>query len=192
MEGLGEVLNDPNKMVIFHYICQLLPGETQAEFDRIASAAIAGDPTTVVGSSHAPEGVGDLLYRVQGDRLSKGGEEISTLYVAGFVAGYRSDHVESLPVALAVSPRRRISTSHFSPARRGGATPGVGVAEGGELDVGGAGDFERGEELMLEDTPIRHTSGVGVARGGGGGEGLVLEDTPIRHVRQDESPGEGG
>ena len=37
---LGEVLNEPNKAVLFHYICQLLPHEAQAEFDRIAAASL--------------------------------------------------------------------------------------------------------------------------------------------------------
>lgn len=37
VQGLGTVLNDPNKMVLFHYVCQLLPEEAQAEFDRIAA-----------------------------------------------------------------------------------------------------------------------------------------------------------
>ena len=39
---LGEVLTEPNKAVLFHYICQLLPDEAQAEFDRIAANSLAG------------------------------------------------------------------------------------------------------------------------------------------------------
>ncbi len=42
VEGLGDVLTDSNKMVLFHYICQLLPGEAQNEFDRIAAAKVSG------------------------------------------------------------------------------------------------------------------------------------------------------
>ena len=37
---LGGVLKEPNKAVLFHYICQLLPHEAQAEFDRIAAASL--------------------------------------------------------------------------------------------------------------------------------------------------------
>ena len=36
------MLNEPNKAVLFHYICQLLPHEAQAEFDRIAAASLDG------------------------------------------------------------------------------------------------------------------------------------------------------
>ena len=39
---LGEVLKEPNKAVLFHYICQLLPNEAQAEFDRVAATTLAG------------------------------------------------------------------------------------------------------------------------------------------------------
>ncbi len=39
---MGDVLNDRNKVVLFHYICQLLPGETQNEFDRIAAGMLTG------------------------------------------------------------------------------------------------------------------------------------------------------
>ena len=42
MQGLGKVLDDPNKMVLFHYICQLLPEEAQTEFDRVAAAMLTG------------------------------------------------------------------------------------------------------------------------------------------------------
>lgn len=42
MEGLGDVLNDRNKVILFHYICQLLPGEAQNEFDRIAAGMLTG------------------------------------------------------------------------------------------------------------------------------------------------------
>jgi len=42
VQGLGTVLNDPNKVVLFHYVCQLLPEEAQAEFDRIAAAHLTG------------------------------------------------------------------------------------------------------------------------------------------------------
>ena len=42
VEGLGEVLNDRNKIVLYHYICQLLPEETQNEFDRIAAGLLSG------------------------------------------------------------------------------------------------------------------------------------------------------
>ena len=42
VEGLGEVLNDRNKVVLFHYICQLLPEEAQNEFDRIAATMLSG------------------------------------------------------------------------------------------------------------------------------------------------------
>ena len=42
MEGLGEVLNDRNKIVLYHYICQLLPEEAQNEFDRIAAGLLSG------------------------------------------------------------------------------------------------------------------------------------------------------
>ena len=47
VQGLGSVLNDENKMVLFHYICQLLPEETQVEFDRIAAAMLAGGKCSV-------------------------------------------------------------------------------------------------------------------------------------------------
>ena len=58
-------------------------------------------------------------------------------------------------VALTVSPRRIISTSHFSPVRRsrGEAIPGVGGASSGVGVVGEAP--EEGDELLLRDTPIR-------------------------------------
>ena len=36
------MLNEPNKAVLFHYICQLLPHKAQAEFDRIAAASLDG------------------------------------------------------------------------------------------------------------------------------------------------------
>ena len=39
------MLNEPNKAVLFHYICQLLPHEAQAEFDRIAAASLDGGKT---------------------------------------------------------------------------------------------------------------------------------------------------
>ena len=42
VQGLGAVLNDANKMVLFHHICQLLPEEAQTEFDRIAAGMLAG------------------------------------------------------------------------------------------------------------------------------------------------------
>ena len=42
VQGLGKVLDDPNKMVLFHYICQLLPEEAQTEFDRVAAAMLTG------------------------------------------------------------------------------------------------------------------------------------------------------
>ena len=42
MQGLGTVLDDPNKMVLFHYICQLLPEEAQVEFDRVAATMLTG------------------------------------------------------------------------------------------------------------------------------------------------------
>lgn len=42
VESLRDVLTDSNKMVLFHYICQLLPGEAQNEFDRIAAAMLSG------------------------------------------------------------------------------------------------------------------------------------------------------
>ncbi len=42
VDGLGNVLTDSNKMVLFHYVCQLLPGEAQIEFDRIAAAMLSG------------------------------------------------------------------------------------------------------------------------------------------------------
>ena len=74
VEGLGNVLNDPNKAVLFHYICQLLPGKKQAEFDKLAATTIAEGPPAVVRSSHTLEGMGDTLYRVQGERLSSEGK----------------------------------------------------------------------------------------------------------------------
>ena len=50
VEGLGEVLNDRNKVVLFHYICQLLPEEAQNEFDRIAASMLSGGDHSVFSS----------------------------------------------------------------------------------------------------------------------------------------------
>ena len=40
MEGLCGLLGDPSKMALFHHVCQLLPEETQAEFDRVAATRL--------------------------------------------------------------------------------------------------------------------------------------------------------
>ena len=40
MEGLQTLLSDPTKMVLFHYVCQLLPEDAQTEFDRLAAASL--------------------------------------------------------------------------------------------------------------------------------------------------------
>ena len=37
------LLSDPTKMVLFHYVCQLLPEDAQAEFDRLAAAAYGNE-----------------------------------------------------------------------------------------------------------------------------------------------------
>lgn len=42
VNSLTWVLDSPEKMVLYHYICQLLPDEAQAEFDRVAAAMLAG------------------------------------------------------------------------------------------------------------------------------------------------------
>ena len=41
VEGLADILSDPKKASIFHYICQLLPEEVQREFDHMAAMSIA-------------------------------------------------------------------------------------------------------------------------------------------------------
>lgn len=71
---MGEILDDQNKTILFHYICQLLPDEVQAEFDRIAAATIAGDTPPTVTSSNAPEGLGDMLFHSRGEGLSNEGD----------------------------------------------------------------------------------------------------------------------
>ena len=47
VNSLSWVLDSPAKMVLFHYICQLLPNEAQAEFDRIAAAMLAGGKAAI-------------------------------------------------------------------------------------------------------------------------------------------------
>lgn len=39
--ALCDVLDDPKKHVLYHYICQLLPEEIQGEFDQLASTVVA-------------------------------------------------------------------------------------------------------------------------------------------------------
>ena len=51
VQGLGKVLDDPNKMVLFHYICQLLPEEAQTEFDRVAAAMLTGGVCVLGGGN---------------------------------------------------------------------------------------------------------------------------------------------
>ena len=70
------LLSDPTKMVLFHHVCQLLPEEAQAEFDRMAAARLAreegseaaasllgsvgaaGASWSPQGERHLPEGAG--------------------------------------------------------------------------------------------------------------------------------------
>lgn len=42
VNSLSWVLDSPAKIVLFHYICQLLPDNAQVDFDRIAAAMLAG------------------------------------------------------------------------------------------------------------------------------------------------------
>lgn len=48
MEGLHTLLDDPTKIVLFHYVCQLLPEEAQAEFDRVAASRLADGEDTLL------------------------------------------------------------------------------------------------------------------------------------------------
>lgn len=59
---LGGVLNEPNKAVLFHYICRLLPHEAQAEFDRIAAASFAGGTYVLNSSQHSQYRSGVLIH----------------------------------------------------------------------------------------------------------------------------------
>lgn len=47
VEALCDVLDDPTKRILFHYICQLLPEEDRAEFDRLSSVAISNSQCTI-------------------------------------------------------------------------------------------------------------------------------------------------
>jgi hypothetical protein len=42
VNSLSWILDSPAKMMLFHYICQLLPDNAQADFDRIAAAMLGG------------------------------------------------------------------------------------------------------------------------------------------------------
>ena len=46
VQDLCDVLDDPIKHILFHYICQLLPEEDRAEFDRLSSVAISNSQST--------------------------------------------------------------------------------------------------------------------------------------------------
>jgi len=41
VNSLTWILDSPEKTVLYHYICQLLPDEAQREFDHLAAAVLA-------------------------------------------------------------------------------------------------------------------------------------------------------
>ena len=67
------LLSDPAKMQLFHHVCRLLPEETQAEFDRLAAASLAGGSASLAGGSASLAGGGGSASLAGGSASLAGG-----------------------------------------------------------------------------------------------------------------------
>ena len=66
------LLSDPAKMQLFHHVCRLLPEETQAKFDRLAAASLAGGASSFTSGSGSLAGGGGVTRKQSGDLSQEG------------------------------------------------------------------------------------------------------------------------
>jgi hypothetical protein len=72
VEGLRVLLSDPAKMQLFHHVCRLLPEETQAKFDQLAAASLAGGASSFTSGSGSLAGGGGVTRKQSGDLFQEG------------------------------------------------------------------------------------------------------------------------